>query len=97
MSPRCTCNKCATVFFFKKAQTEQTELLDLPVSKVTEEGNVPIDLPMQRVSGEIGGWWLLVNEGSKRYRKLMNLTVKDEIMNEKASEKGTNKVCKEEK
>ncbi|EFO18661.1 hypothetical protein LOAG_09833 [Loa loa] len=58
-----------------ETQTEQTELLDLPVPKLSEERNAPIGLPMQGISGEIEGCW---NEGSKRYREFMNLPFEEE-------------------
>ncbi|EFO27596.1 zinc finger protein [Loa loa] len=78
-------------FFFQLSNiqitTEQTELLDLPVPKVTEERNVPIDLPVQGVSGGIGRWWVLANEGSKRYREFMNLTVEKESVVQESTRK----------
>ncbi|EJD73523.1 hypothetical protein LOAG_19058, partial [Loa loa] len=57
-----------------EAQTEQTDLLDLPVQKVSEEGNVPISLPIQGVvNGEVGiKEEILVDEVSKRYVELTN-------------------------
>uniref|UniRef100_A0A1I7VTH8 Tnp_zf-ribbon_2 domain-containing protein n=1 Tax=Loa loa TaxID=7209 RepID=A0A1I7VTH8_LOALO len=53
---------------FEEAQTEQTDLLDLPVQKVSEERNVSIGLPMQGVSGEVGiKEEILVDEVSERH------------------------------
>ncbi|EJD73308.1 hypothetical protein LOAG_19270, partial [Loa loa] len=51
-----------------EAQTEQTDLFDLPVQKVSEERNVSISLPMQGVSGEVGiKEEILVDEVSGRH------------------------------
>ncbi|EJD73279.1 hypothetical protein LOAG_19304, partial [Loa loa] len=57
-----------------EAQTEQTDLLDLPVQKVSEERNVPISLSIQGVvNGEVGiKEEILVDEVSKRYAELTN-------------------------